>query len=148
MEAPVEDIFGRSDEELGLYVALLDVSVLPGVTALIDTTGSPWVYGEGTPELEARYVHGCRTSLKMCREMADNSTETAGVFRGAGGAKILSIRLSDVCRHDEGAWTRKACGHTWCDRCAGYVDPTNRVALSSPGPIITCNRMPRPRKDY
>ena len=72
----------------------------------------------------------------------------AGVFGSTGGAKVLSVRLSDVCQHDEALWVRKACGHTWCERCAGYVDPTNRVALSSAGPIITCNRMPKPRTDY
>ena len=148
VDTPVEDTFGVSEADPNLYVAYLEMAVHPGVKTVIDTTNNPWEFGSGTPELEARYHHACKTSLAMCREQADNSTQPAGIFRGVGGADVLSVRLSDVCQHGTDQWVRKACGHTWCERCLGYVDPNSRVALTSPGPIITCNRIPKPRKNY
>ena len=81
VDTPVEDTFGVSDTDPNLYVAYLDMAVYPGVKTVIDTTNSPWEFGVGTPELEARYHHGFKTSLGMCREQADNSPEPAGVFR-------------------------------------------------------------------
>ena len=131
-----------------MYIATLEVAVHPGVDFVVETGASPWVFGEGDPEGERRLLLAQEQSIQACRAKADLAREDAGVYQGPDGAQVLSVRLNDVCQHSEESWVRKACGHTWCERCAGYVNPKNRVALTSAGPIITCNRVPKPRTGY
>ena len=54
----------------------------------------------------------------------------------------------DECEHEEKFWKRTPCGHHFCQRCDGYVDPRTRIALKGPGPIIACNRMRKPWEEY
>ena len=56
--------------------------------------------------------------------------------------------MSDKCPHEEKNWERTPCGHNWCTKCQGWIDPGTRVGISAATPVVSCNRRPQPAKDY
>ena len=77
-----------------------------------------------------------------------DSKHSRGWLTGGRGEPVLMVKLSDECTHDESEWKATACGHLRCDRCDGNVDPVTRVVLKGVGPVIACNRRPKPMDDY
>ena len=147
VETPVADMLNF--EGSGPYViGSVGVAIDPGVEYFLDTASAPWVLGEATEEHLDR-ANVCRVqAIKCARREASNSDKRSGLIQGARGQRILSVRVNDHCEHDQSGYERRPCGHCYCSRCDGFVDPKKRTALRSAGPVITCNRRPRPFADY
>ena len=141
-------MFGPSKEDPDIFVGVVNVAIQPGFTIFIDDGTQPWELSAPEPEETIMYNESLRARAFESNDEARRSQDSVGVYYGADGQKVLSVRMNDYCRHDPSKWERKACGHQWCSMCAGYVDESTRVALSSPGPIITCNRNPATLGDY
>ena len=119
----------------------------PGHTVCLAEDVLLWTVGGGDGERVCKAQLSRRQGLQESRAKAELSDDKAGIIQGANGANILSVRLSDRCDRDPEQHVTKPCGHVFCPRCNGYVCPRIKVALRSPGPIVTCNR-PRSMKDF
>ena len=147
-EAPIADCFTREPDDDGTHLGCLEVAVLAGFEHTLDDSGCVWELKAPDAEILTHLEKGIRMGQSQSRSMAASASAPAGLYKGLDGEQVLSVRLSDYCDHPEEQWSTKSCGHVWCALCAGYVDSRTRVALRSPGPIITCNRKPRPFSDY
>ena len=140
-------VFDLSSDE-PLLVGTIRVTAEAGEEWCICDGVEPWTTGLPTPELEAAAQISRIRGMAEARMHAERAPEDVGVIQGPSGQKIMSVRINDHCEHDESHHQRRPCGHFYCERCDGYVCPRTRVALRSPGPIITCNRRPRPFEEY
>ena len=145
VEAPLASVFDMNDVDgQGCVFGTMMVRVDPQQEYYLDTETAPWKVGEETQKLKDRALISKIGGVTEARTKAINAEEDAGWYVGAKGQKILSVKLSDHCEHDESNFQRRPCGHMFCTRCDGFVDPASRVAMRGPGVIIACNRRPRP----
>ena len=82
----------------------MTVAVIAGFEHLIDDDNVPWEIVAGDDELEREFGEAVRCSVVNSREQAHNSRGKAGVYQGAHRQKVLSVKLSDYCGHDEANW--------------------------------------------
>ena len=103
---------------------------------------TPWRLGKPTERQIKLHKAGLAIGYKDAVLNAYFDKENrVGMISGEQGQKVLMVKLSDECDHNASHWKETPCGHHWCARCDGHVDPRTRVALKGPGPIIKCNRI-------
>ena len=116
------------------------VAVEAGASLVVGPTTFPWKCGPSSSELELAASVSRQSGLDAARVRARESEQSAGWLRSAQGVPVLSVRLTDKCRHDPTTWQRKACGHAYCAVCDAYVCPRTQTVNKGPGPVIKCNR--------
>jgi len=84
----------------------------------------------------------------LSRSEFRRSKDSEGKFRSSDSELVYSVKLTDVCEHDETNYDVKGCGHAWCQLCDEWVHPGTKVALKGAGPIITCNRKRRDEYEF
>ena len=142
VEGPVETFVGPDG------TGMVHLRVEAGMRAVICPSRFPWRIGVPSSDQLDAARKSRETGVLLARERARESDQPLSWIRGAEGEPALSVRLSQRCNHVEVSWKKKSCGHVWCAMCNGFVHPVSRVALSGPGPVISCNRKPNGLEDY
>lgn len=119
---------------------LVTVAVEAGASLLVGPTSFPWKCGSSSDELELAASMSRQSGLEAARVRARESDDSAGWMRSAQGVPVLSVRITDKCKHDPASWQRKACGHACCSVCDAYACPRTRTVYKGPGPVIRCSR--------
>ena len=130
------------------------ICVDPGVEISLRRTDAPWALLMTEDDtLLGRMAEASRSeSEKLSKRRwrmqkpTANDSHKQGRWEASNGDTVLAVKLSDYCEHSEGQWEWRSCGHSYCPRCLGHVEPVKRTVLAGPGPIITCNR--KPKKSY
>ena len=94
-------------------------------------------------------VRYCREEqVRHSRSAFTGSTDKVATYVDEDNERVCAVKLTTKCEHDPTSWSPQKCGHNWCEMCQGHVDPVSKVVLTSAGPIVTCNRLPRSEYTY
>ena len=124
------------------------VLVDPGATLDVDTLAGAWAVAAPTEKQLALCAEGAKIAARASRPIADSDRSTVGLGVGEDCERVLAVKMSDKCPHGETNWSRTSCGHSWCAKCQGWIDPGTRVGISAATPVVSCNRRPQPAQDY
>ena len=114
----------------------------------MDTLAGAWAVGAPTEQQIALCAKGAKVAARASRAIADSDLAMTGFGVGEDCERVLAVKMSDKCPHEEKNWERTSCGHNWCAKCQGWIDPGTRVGISAATPVVSCNRRPQPAKDY
>ena len=126
------------------------VATAGGPSGTIGADNHPWVLDEPDDVCLEAAEWACDIGAKeSIARMRSDCHHPAGVLYTEEDEPVLAVKLKDHCPHGSGAWAEPdACGHVFCKMCDGYVDPVSLVVLKGPGPIVKCNRRPKPLSSY
>ena len=147
VECPVSSIFAGSKCK-GEGEGFLHLHVAHG-RLLITSSHFPWKCDDPPSDLKQSIDQARELGADASRIRARDSNSVEGWLEDEHGDRALSVRLTNRCPpHHAHMMEPRACGHTWCRLCDGFVDPITMNVLEGPGPIIKCNRYPRKLEKY
>ena len=136
------------DSDRDRYEGCVYVVVESDQVAVISELNCPWGLRLATGDDCDLARSAAEHREHLSRSEFRRSKDFEGKFRSSDGELVYSVKLTDVCEHDETNYDVKGCGHAWCRLCDGWVHPGTKVALKGAGPIITCNRKRRDEYEF
>ena len=111
VEQPLGTISHDDTDQSAHVMGSATVLVDPGATLDVDTLAGAWAVGAPTEKQIALCAEGAKVAARASRAIADSDQSMTGLGVGEDGERVLAVKMSDKCPHEETNWNRTPCGH-------------------------------------